>query len=32
MEYIIDTLSPPGALWLKQMAKNGNITPSTRVK
>jgi hypothetical protein len=32
MEYIIDSLNPPGALWLKQMAKNGNIGAGTRVK
>jgi hypothetical protein len=32
MQYIIESLNPPWSLWLKQMAKNGNITPSTRVK
>ncbi len=32
MIYLIDTLNPPGKTWLKQMVKNGHITPSTRTK
>ncbi len=32
MMYIIDSLNPPGKTWLKEMVKNGNLTPASRQK